>query len=79
MMRSLLERINAAHKGVRGKAAAGHFSFSYFSYPDVKSDVTRAETGTNAGELSDSRQASHSSYQYNYAPITCRMDDPARF
>jgi hypothetical protein len=43
MMHSLLERINAAHKGVRGNAAAGYFSFSYFLYPDVKSGITRAE------------------------------------
>jgi hypothetical protein len=51
-MDSLLERINAAHKGDVSKAAAGYFSFSYFLYPDAKSAVTGAETRSNAGELS---------------------------
>jgi hypothetical protein len=55
-MHSMLERINAAHKGVLSKAAAGYFSFSYFLYPGAKGGVTGAEagaeTGSNAGELS---------------------------
>jgi hypothetical protein len=78
-MNSLLERINAAHKGVRSDAAAGYFSFSYFLYPDAKGGVAGAETGSNAGELWCGRRAAYSSYRYNYASITCRMDDPACF
>ncbi len=79
MMHSLLERINAAHKGVGRKAAAGYFSFSTFLYPDVKRGVTPTETGANVDEFAGSRHANRSPYQYNYAFITCRMDDLARF
>jgi hypothetical protein len=78
-MHSLLERINAAHKGVRGEAAAGYFSFSHFLYPDAKGGVAGAETGSIDGELSGGWRAAYSSYRYNYTSITCRMDDPACF
>jgi hypothetical protein len=54
-MHSLRERINAAHKGVRSEAAAGHFSFSFFLDPEAKGAVAGAETGSNAGELSCGR------------------------
>jgi hypothetical protein len=47
----MLERTDLAHKGVRGRATAGHFGFSYFLYPDAKGGVTGAETGPNAGEF----------------------------
>jgi hypothetical protein len=78
-MNSLLERIDAAHKGVRSEAAAGYFSFSHFFDLGMRSGVTAAETGSNAGEMMCGRRAAYSSYRYNYTCITCRMDDPACF
>jgi hypothetical protein len=50
-MHSLLERIDGAHKGIRSKAAAGYFSFSYFLYVDAKNGVKGAETGSNTSRL----------------------------
>jgi hypothetical protein len=78
-MHSLLERINAAHKGVRSEAAAGHFSFSYFLDPEAKGAETGAEISADVGELACGRWATYSSYRYNFRSITCRMDDPACF
>jgi hypothetical protein len=47
----MLEQTNAAHKGVRGRATTGYFGFSYCLYGEAKGGVTRAETGSNAGEF----------------------------
>jgi len=47
----MLERINAAHKGVRSKVAAGYFSFSYFLWAGAKGGVTGAEPGSNSAEV----------------------------